>query len=91
MASMASSNVLPFLTPAFVSLVQPLYQGMLRYQSITIFNQRTSHLLGRRLKHVVTVPARNRNKRHTLGVVTDLLDEVRRFLDDFIETILRPL
>jgi hypothetical protein len=37
------------------------------------------------------MPARDRNEWNGLGVVTDLLDEGGGFLDDFIETILRPL
>lgn len=49
------------------------------------------NVLGRLLEHVVTVPAGNRDEGNGLGVVADLLDEVRSFFDDFIEPILRPL
>jgi len=43
------------------------------------------------LQHVVTVPARDRNERNRDGVVSDLLDEVLGLLDDFVESVLRPL
>lgn len=36
------------------------------------------------LQHVVSVPTRHGHKRNTLGVETDLLDEVGGFLDDFL-------
>ena len=48
-------------------------------------------LLGGLLQHVVTVPARDGHEGDGLGVVADLLDEGGGFLDDFVETILRPL
>jgi len=41
--------------------------------------------------HVVAVEARDGHERNSLGVVTDLLDEVGRLLDDFVESILGPL
>jgi len=47
--------------------------------------------LGRLLQHVVTVPARYGNKRNSLGVVTNFLDELGRLSDDFVETVLAPL
>ena len=47
--------------------------------------------LGGLLQHVVTVPAGDGDERDRLGVVTDLIDEGRRLLDDFVETILGPL
>jgi hypothetical protein len=37
------------------------------------------------------MPARDGDECDSLGVVTDLLDELGRFLDDFIETVLAPL
>lgn len=43
------------------------------------------------VNHVVTVEARDRDERNSLGVVSDLLDEVGSLLDDFVETSLRPL
>jgi hypothetical protein len=43
------------------------------------------------VNHVVTVETGDWDKRHALGVVADLLDEVGGFLDDFIEAFLRPL
>ena len=49
------------------------------------------HVLGGLLKHVVAVPAGDRDERDRLGVVADLLDEVGRLLDDFVEAILGPL
>lgn len=48
-------------------------------------------LLGGLLQHVVTMPAGDRDESDRLGVVSDLLDEVGRLLDDFVEAILRPL
>jgi hypothetical protein len=47
--------------------------------------------LGGLLEHVVTVPARDGDEGNRLGVVADLLDEVGRLLDDFVETVLGPL
>jgi len=41
--------------------------------------------------HVVTVEARDGNKSDSLGVVSDLLDEVGSLLDDLLETGLGPL
>ena len=41
--------------------------------------------------HVVTVEARDGNESDSLGVVSDLLDEVGRLLDDLLETGLGPL
>ena len=49
-----------------------------------------SSLLGL-LQHVVTVPARDGDEGDLLGVVTDLLDEVGGFLDNFVEPVLAPL
>ena len=43
------------------------------------------------LEHVVAVPARDGDERDRFGVVADLLDEGGRLLDDFVETVLRPL
>ena len=37
------------------------------------------------------MPSRNGNESDSLGVVSDLLDEVGGFLDNFIETLLAPL
>ena len=47
--------------------------------------------LGRLLQHVVAVPARDGHERDGLGVVTDLLDEGGRLLNDFVEAVLAPL
>lgn len=47
--------------------------------------------VGRVVNHVVTVETGDRNEWNTLWVVADLLDEGRGFLDDFVESILRPL
>ena len=49
------------------------------------------HSLAGLLQHVVTMPARNRDERNCLRVVTNLLNEVGNFLYNFVETILRPL
>jgi len=46
--------------------------------------------VGRDVDHVVTVEARDGNEWDMLGVVADLLDEVGRLLDDFVETLLGP-
>ena len=43
------------------------------------------------LQHVVAVPAGNGDESDGLGVVADLLDEGRSFLNDFVESILAPL
>ena len=43
------------------------------------------------LEHVVAVPARDGDERNRLGVVTNLLDEGGRLLDDFVEAVLGPL
>jgi hypothetical protein len=37
------------------------------------------------------VPSGDGDEGNCLGVVTDLLDEVGGFLDDFVETLLAPL
>lgn len=47
--------------------------------------------IGRLLEHVVAVETRNGDESNSLWVVADLLDEGRRLLDDFVESILRPL
>jgi hypothetical protein len=47
--------------------------------------------VGRDVDHVVTVEARDGNEWNVLGVVADLLNEVGGFLDNFVETFLRPL
>jgi len=47
--------------------------------------------VGGGLNHVVTVPSRDRNESNSLGVVTNLLDEVGSLLDNFIETRFSPL
>ena len=50
-----------------------------------------SIILGGLLQHVVAMPARDRDKGNSLGVVADFLDEGGRLLDDFVETIFAPL
>ncbi len=47
--------------------------------------------VGGRLDHVVAVEARDGHERNGLRVVADLLDEVGRLLDDFVEPTLSPL
>ena len=47
--------------------------------------------LGGLLQHVVSVPSRDGDEGDGLGIVTDLLDEVGGFFDDFVETLLAPL
>ena len=47
--------------------------------------------LGGLFQHVVSVPSGNWDEGNSLGVVTDLFDKVRGFLDDFVETVLAPL
>lgn len=47
--------------------------------------------VGRFLQHVVTMPAGDGDEGNRLGVVTNLLDEGRGFLDDFVEAVLTPL
>lgn len=47
--------------------------------------------LGGGFQHVVTVPAGDGDEGNGLGVVTNLFDEGGRLLNDFVETILRPL
>ena len=47
--------------------------------------------LGGFFQHVVSVPSRDGDESNSLGVVTDLFDEVGGLLDDFIETLLTPL
>ena len=37
------------------------------------------------------MPARNRDERNCLRVVTNLLNEGGRFLDNFVETVFAPL
>ena len=48
-------------------------------------------ILGGLLQHVVAVPAGDGDESDRLGVVTDLLDEGGRLLDDFVEAVLGPL
>jgi len=45
----------------------------------------------RLLKHVVTMPAGDRDESDLLGVEADFFDEVTCLFDNFIEAILRPL
>ena len=47
--------------------------------------------VGRLLEHVVAGPSGDGDESDVLGVVADLLDEVGRLLDDFIESVLGPL
>ncbi|KAH3661722.1 hypothetical protein OGAPHI_005900 [Ogataea philodendri] len=47
--------------------------------------------VSRSLNHVVTVPTRNWDEWNSLRVVTNLLDEVRGFLDNFLKSGLVPL
>ncbi|KAH3667230.1 hypothetical protein OGAPHI_002879 [Ogataea philodendri] len=47
--------------------------------------------VSRSLDHVVTVPTRNWDEWNSLRVVTNLLDEVRGFLDNFLKSGLVPL
>ena len=47
--------------------------------------------VGGRFNHVVTLETGHGHERRGLGVVADLLDEVGRFLDDFVVAVLRPL
>lgn len=47
--------------------------------------------VGRDINHVVTVESGDGNEGNSLGVVSDLLDEVGGLLDDFLVTGLRPL
>ena len=49
------------------------------------------HILGGLLQHVVSVPSGDGYESNSLGVVTNLLNEVGNFLYNFVETILRPL
>jgi hypothetical protein len=46
--------------------------------------------VGGLVDHVVAVEARDGDKRHGLGVVANLLDEVGGLLDDFLESLLGP-
>lgn len=59
----------------------------------TSMNERKANLdiLGGLLQHVVTVPPGDGHEGDSLRVVTDLLDEGGRLLDDFVETVLAPL
>ena len=47
--------------------------------------------LGRLLQHVISVPSRDGDEGDGLRVVSDLFDEVRGLLDDFVETLFAPL
>ena len=47
--------------------------------------------VGGDVNHVVTVEARDGDESDSLGVVSDLLDEVGSLLDDFLVTVLGPL
>lgn len=48
-------------------------------------------MLKLRRGRLLTVESRDRNEGNSLGVVSNLLDKVGCFLDNFLETILRPL
>jgi hypothetical protein len=54
-------------------------------------NETPDYVLGGLLNHVVTVPSGNWDESNSLGVITDLLDEVGSLLDNFVESALRPL
>ena len=54
-------------------------------------NRITLRLLGGLLQHVVTMPPRDGHESDSLGVVADLLNEGRGFLDNFVEAVLAPL
>jgi len=47
--------------------------------------------VGGGLNHVVTVPTRDGDESNSLGVVTNLLDEVGSLLDNLVESVLGPL
>jgi hypothetical protein len=47
--------------------------------------------LGGLLQHVITMPTRDGHEGNSLGVVSHFFDEVRGFLDDFVESVLAPL
>jgi hypothetical protein len=47
--------------------------------------------LGRFLKHVVTMPAGDRHKRHSLRVIANFFDESRSLFHNFVEAVLAPL
>jgi hypothetical protein len=47
--------------------------------------------VGGLLQHVISVPSRDGDEGNGLGVETDLLDEGRNFLDDFLITVTGPL
>ena len=50
-----------------------------------------NNLLGGLLQHIVSVPSGDGDEGDGLGVVSNLLDEVGGFLDNFVETLLTPL
>ena len=43
------------------------------------------------LQHVITMPTRDGHEGNSLGIVSDLFDKGRSFLDDFVESVLTPL
>lgn len=81
------STALDLLVPALV----PWHAIIVGKSSSTCRPIREEYELGRFLQHVVTMPAGNRYKRNSLGVVADLLNESRSLLHNFIEAILTPL
>lgn len=47
--------------------------------------------IGGDINHVVTVEARDRNKRNRFRVKSNFLDKIGSFFDNFFETILGPI
>jgi len=94
MASIASRSVFPLTAPLLFSLVQPLNHGMLQSHSESNLGHDFvygNYVLDGLFQHIVAVPTRDGDESHSLGIVTNLLDEGGCLLDDFIEPILTPL
>lgn len=84
--------VLNFLSPTLVPRSAKEVIGDKNYHKQGEKNEvLDENLLGGLVDHVVTVETGDGDEGNSLGVVTNLLDEVGSFLDDFLETLFIPL
>ena len=84
--------VLDFLSPILVPRSAKEVIGDKNYHKQGEKNEvLDENLLGGLIDHVVTVETGDGDEGNSLGVGTNLLDEVGSFLDDFLETLFVPL
>ena len=80
------STTLAFLGPALIPWHAVTDGKLSALQLITVLCS-----LGRFLKHVITMPAGDGHKRHSLRVIANLFDESGSLFHNFVEAVLAPL